>query len=196
MAEKNTEKQRAAEQQLAEIAKITDEELFKRLDTDEEGLNQVEASDRLEEYGANIIDTGNENSLAKRVREAIINPFNIVLLIVAAVTLVTDVIIAEKPSWATFLMLIFVVAVSGIISFVQAEKSNSAAEKLQNMISNKIDVIRNGSAMEIDIEDAVPGDVVKLASGDMLPGDVRCCLKGTLHRFFLELIQKGKEYGY
>ncbi len=95
------------------------------------------------------------------------------LLIVAAVTLVTDVIIAEKPSWATFLMLIFVVAVSGIISFVQAEKSNSAAEKLQNMISNKIDVIRNGSAMEIDIEDAVPGDVVKLASCDMLPGDVR-----------------------
>lgn len=50
MAEKNTEKQRAAEQQLAEIAKITDEELFKRLDTDEEGLNQVEASERLEEY--------------------------------------------------------------------------------------------------------------------------------------------------
>ena len=129
MAEKNTEKQRAAEQQLAEIAKISDEELFKRLDTDEEGLNQVEASERLEEYGKNIIDTGNENSLAKRVREALINPFNVVLLIVAAVTLVTDVIIAEKPSWATFLMLIFVVAVSGIISFVQAEKSNHDRHK-------------------------------------------------------------------
>ena len=81
MAEKNTEKQRAAEQQFAEIAKISDEELFKRLATGENGLNQVEAGDRLEEYGKNIIDTGNENSLAKRIREAIINPFNIVLLI-------------------------------------------------------------------------------------------------------------------
>ena len=70
MAEKNTEKQRAAEQQLAEIAKISDEELFKRLDTDEEGLNQVEASDRLEEYGKNIIDTSNEYSLAKRKASA------------------------------------------------------------------------------------------------------------------------------
>ena len=154
MTEKNTEKQWAAEQQLADIAKISDEELFKRLDTDEEGLNQVEASDRLEEYGKNIIDTGNENSLAKRIREAIINPFNIVLLIVAGVTLVTDVIIAEKPSWATFLMLIFVVAVSGVISFIQEEKSNSAAQKLQNMISNKIDVMsvsvcqRNGISPE------------------------------------------------
>ena len=173
MSENKNEKKQAAEKQLAEIAKITDEELFQRLDTCDEGLNQVEASDRLEEYGKNIIDTGNENSLLKRVRAAIINPFNIVLLIVAAVTLVTDVIIATKPSWATFLMLIFVVAVSGIISFVQEEKSNSAAQKLQNMITNKIDVIRNGSSMEVNIEDVVPGDVVKLASGDMLPGDVR-----------------------
>ena len=90
-------------------------------------MNQVEASVRLEEYGKNIIDSGNENSLFKRVREAVINPFNIVLLIVSAVTLVTDVIIAEKPSWATFLMMIFVVAVSAVISFVQEEKSNSAA---------------------------------------------------------------------
>uniref|UniRef100_UPI000362EBCD HAD-IC family P-type ATPase n=1 Tax=Ruminococcus flavefaciens TaxID=1265 RepID=UPI000362EBCD len=173
MSENKNEKKQAAEKQLAEIAKITDGELFQRLDTCDEGLNQVEASDRLEEYGKNIIDTGNENSLLKRVRAAIINPFNIVLLIVAAVTLVTDVIIATKPSWATFLMLIFVVAVSGIISFVQEEKSNSAAQKLQNMITNKIDVIRNGSSMEVNIEDVVPGDVVKLASGDMLPGDVR-----------------------
>ena len=173
MADNRNDRKQAAEKQLAEIAKISDAELFERLGTCDEGLNQVEASDRLEEYGRNIIDTGNENSLIKRVREAIINPFNVVLLIVAAVTFVTDVIIASKPSWATFIMLIFVVAVSGIISFIQEAKSNSAAQKLQNMITNKIDVIRNGSSMEINIEDVVPGDVVKLASGDMLPGDVR-----------------------
>ena len=41
------------------------------------------------------------------------------------------------------------------------------------MISNRIDVIRNGIDVEIDIEEAVPGDIVKLASGDMIPGDVR-----------------------
>ena len=173
MAENKGERALAVEKQLAQMAKISDEELFEKLGTDIEGLNQVEASERLEEYGKNIIDAGNGNNLLKRVREALINPFNIVLLLVAAVTLVTDVIIAEKPSWATFLMLIFVVAVSGVISFVQEEKSNTAAQKLQSMISNRIDVIRNGSPMEISIEDAVPGDVVKLASGDMIPGDVR-----------------------
>ena len=173
MTEAKTNKKQAVEQQLAAIGKLEDAEVLAQLNTDADGLNPVEASDRLEEYGRNIIDTGNENSLMKRIREALINPFNIVLLIVAAVTLVTDVIIAESPSWATFLMLLFVVIISGVISFVQSEKSNTAAQKLQNMITNKIDVIRNGISTEISIEEAVPGDIVKLASGDMIPGDVR-----------------------
>ena len=57
MAENKNDKKQAAEKQLAEIAKITDDELFQRLETCDEGLNQVEAADRLEEYGRNIIDT-------------------------------------------------------------------------------------------------------------------------------------------
>ncbi|MBO7709848.1 MAG: magnesium-translocating P-type ATPase [Lachnospiraceae bacterium] len=173
MAGKKTAEKSSVEQKLTEYSRLPDQEVFRIFNTREEGLNQVEADSRLEEYGRNIIDAGNENSLLKRVREAIINPFNIVLLAVAGVTLVTDVIVAEDPSWATFLMLVFVIIISGVISFVQSEKSNSAAKKLQKMIRNRIDVIRNGSEMEIDIEEAVPGDIVKLASGDMIPGDVR-----------------------
>ena len=96
---KTEERKIHVEQELAALSAISDEALYEKLQTSEEGLNQVEASDRLEEYGRNIIDAGNENSLLKRVREAIINPFNIVLLVVAGVTLVTDVIIADEPSW-------------------------------------------------------------------------------------------------
>ena len=173
MTENKVNKKLVVEQRLVEISKLNTNDVFAQLNTNIDGLDPIEANDRLEEYGKNIIDTGNENSLIKRVREAIINPFNIVLLIVAVVTLITDVIIADNPTWATFLMLIFVVAISGIISFVQSHKSNEAARKLQNMITNKIDVIRNGINIEINIEDVVPGDIVKLASGDMLPGDIR-----------------------
>ncbi len=173
MAKNNVQQAAGVEQKLIEFSRLPDQEIFRIYDTSEEGLNPVEASERLEEYGRNIIDSGNENSLIKRIREAIINPFNIVLLAVAVVTLITDVIISDKPNWATFLMLVFVIAVSGVISFVQSEKSDSAARKLQKMISNRIDVIRNDILVEIDIEEAVPGDIVKLASGDMIPGDVR-----------------------
>lgn len=173
MAGRNEAQRSGVEQKLVEYSRLPDQALFSQFKTDADGLNPVDASERLEECGRNIIDAGNENDLLKRVREAVINPFNVVLLAVSGVTLVTDVIIAENPSWATFLMLVFVIIVSGVISFVQSEKSNSAAQKLQKMISNRIDVIRNGSETEIDIEEVVPGDIVKLASGDMIPGDVR-----------------------
>ena len=173
MAEKQTDNRYEVEKKLTELSRLSDEEILHLLDTDPEGINQVEASARLEEYGKNIIDSGNENNLLERVKEAIINPFNVVLLGVAGITLVTDVIIAEKPSWSTFLMLVAVILISGIISFVQTEKSNNAAQKLQKMISNRIDVIRNDILMDVDISEIVPGDIVKLASGDMIPGDVR-----------------------
>ena len=173
MAEKQTDNRYQVEKKLVELSRLSDEEILALLETDPEGINQVEASARLEEYGKNIIDSGNENNLLERVKEAIINPFNVVLLGVAGITLVTDVIIAEKPSWSTFLMLVAVILISGIISFVQTEKSNNAAQKLQKMISNRIDVIRNGILMDVDISEVVPGDIVKLASGDMIPGDVR-----------------------
>ena len=147
--------------------------LFEKYETDEYGLDPVQASDRLEEYGKNIIDFGKEKSLAVRIKDAIINPFNIVLLVVALITFITDVVMADEPSFATFIMLVAVIIISATISFVQEEKSNNAAKKLQGMISTKLDVIRNDVEIEVDIEELVPGDVVKLASGDMIPGDVR-----------------------
>ena len=171
--QKNDGRAQEVERELLVVSRLDDAQLFEKYRTEPDGLNQVEAAERLEEYGKNIIDVSNENSLLSRIKDALINPFNIVLMIVALVTLCTDVIFSDEPNPATFIMLVLVIIISGVIAFVQSEKSNSAAQKLQKMISNRIDVIRNGSSMEIDIEDAVPGDVVKLASGDMIPGDVR-----------------------
>ena len=91
-----------------------------------------------------------------RLRDAVINPFNIVLLAVAAVTYFTDVILAEEANYATFAMLLIIVAISSTVSFVQSEKSSNAAKQLQKMISNNIEVVRNGYTVTINIEDAVP----------------------------------------
>ena len=170
---KGDSRAQAVERNLIAVSRLDDRQLFTEYRTDPEGLNQVEAAERLEEYGRNIIDVGSENSLLSRIKDAVINPFNIVLMVVALITLFTDVILSDEPNPATFIMLVLVIIISGVIAFVQSEKSNSAAQKLQKMISNKIDVIRNGISMEIPIEEAVPGDIVKLASGDMIPGDVR-----------------------
>ena len=77
MAEKQTDNRYQVEKKLTELSRLSDEEILNLMKTDTEGINQVEASARLEEYGPNIIDSGNENNLFERVKEAIINPFNI-----------------------------------------------------------------------------------------------------------------------
>ncbi|MBP5775371.1 MAG: HAD-IC family P-type ATPase, partial [Clostridiales bacterium] len=169
----NNVKQAEVEKTLLELSSLEQKALFEKYKTDEDGLDPVQAADRLDEYGRNIIDFGKEKSLAVRIKDAIINPFNIVLLVVALITFITDVVMADEPSFATFAMLVAVIIISATISFVQEEKSNNAAKKLQGMITNKLDVIRNCVEMEVEIEDLVPGDIVKLASGDMIPGDVR-----------------------
>ncbi len=169
----NPERRNEVEKTLLELSGLDQKALFERYQTDEYGLDPVQAADRLEEYGRNIIDFGNEKNLAVRIKDALINPFNVVLLVVAMITFVTDVVMAEEPSFATFIMLVAVIIISATISFIQEEKSNNAAKKLQGMITNKLDVIRNDVEMEVEIEEIVPGDIVKLASGDMIPGDVR-----------------------
>ena len=169
----NPERRGEVEKILLELSGLDQKALFEKYETDEYGLDPVQAADRLEEYGRNIIDFGKEKNLAVRIKDAIINPFNIVLLVVAMITFATDVVFADEPSFATFIMLVAVIIISATISFIQEEKSNSAAKKLQGMITTKLDVIRNDVEIEVDIEELVPGDIVKLASGDMIPGDVR-----------------------
>ena len=137
------------------------------------GLSVVEIDERIDEYGKNSIELDNKNSLFKKIMNAIINPFNIVLIMVAIITLFTDVILSEQKDYATFILITSTIIISAIISLRQETKSDKAAKKLKSMISNKIDVIRDENQVLIDVENIVPGDIVKLSSGDMIPGDVR-----------------------
>ena len=170
---KKTADSSAVEKKLIEYAQMSKDALFQAFDIDNGGLTNEQILANTEKYGKNIIEQGNEDSLFSRLKDAIINPFNIVLLAVAVVTYFTDVILSEKASYATFTMLLIIVAISSAVSFAQSEKSSNAAKQLQKMISNSVDVIRNGYTVTVSIEDVVPGDIVKLGAGDMIPGDVR-----------------------
>ena len=149
------------------------ETIFTELETSVTGLHADIAEERLEEEGKNKIITTNHDTLARRLTEAIINPFNIVLLIIAAITFFTDVIFSDKPDYLTIIIMVSLVVISSGVAFYQSQKSSQAAEELFKMISNKVDVYRDGDLIEIDLEDVVRGDMIRLASGDMLPGDVR-----------------------
>ena len=168
-----SEKQKIVEERLRANSKIEVKDLFENFKTSYAGVSVVDIDDRLEEYGKNTIEIKNRNTLLHKIREAIINPFNIVLLIVAAITLCTDVIFSEKKDYATFVLIISIILISAAISLKEQTKSDNAAKKLKKMISNKMDVIRDEIQTTVDVENIVPGDIVKLSSGDMIPGDVR-----------------------
>ena len=167
------EKQKNVENNLRENSQLDVNKLFEKFKTSYAGVSIVEVDDRLEEYGKNTIEIKNNNTLLHKLREAFINPFNIVLMLVAVVTFVTDVIIATQKDYATFSLIVGTVLISAIISLTQQTKSDNAAKKLKKMITNQMEVIRDEVQSTVDVENIVPGDIVKLSSGDMIPGDVR-----------------------
>ena len=161
------------EKLIIDDSKLDLDKLFEKYDTSLNGISIVNEEERIEIYGKNIIDIKDNNTIWHKLKEAFINPFNIVLTIVAIITFITDVVIATEKDYATFILIISTVLISAIISLNEQTKSDNAAKKLKKMISNKMDVIRDGNQVTIDIENVVPGDIVKLSSGDMIPGDVR-----------------------
>lgn len=167
------EKQKIVEKELKENSKKKLEQLFEELRTSINGISIVELEDRLEESGKNTIEVKNENTILHRLKEAFINPFNIVLIIVAIITLFTDVVFSSQKDYATFILITTIIFISAIISFREQTKSDNAVKKLQKMITNKIVVIRDEVAAEVDVENIVPGDIIKFSSGDMIPADVR-----------------------
>ena len=167
------ERTKIVEENLRINSNLEVEKLFEKYGTSLAGISIVEVEDRLEEYGKNSIEIKNENTIWHKLREAFINPFNIVLMLVAGITFVTDVVIASQKDYATFLLIIGTILISAIISLMQQTKSDNAAKKLKKMITNKMDVIRDEVLSTVDVEEIVPGDIVKLSSGDMIPGDVR-----------------------
>ena len=162
-----------AEKKLRKYSKADQNEVLKEFKTSIKGLSIVDIEERLDEYGKNTIEIENNNTWFKKIKDAVINPFNIVLILVAIVTFITDVIIPVKKDYATFVLIVSTIIISAIISLNQETKSDNAAKKLKKMISNKIDVIRDEVQVLVDVENVVPGDIVKLSSGDMIPGDVR-----------------------
>lgn len=162
------------EQNLVQNASVNEQFLFEKFHTSLNGLTTAESEDRAEEFGKNKITTKKGNSKFMRLLSSLINPFNVILIGIAIITLLTDVIFAsDEPDYLTVIIIFTLVIVSSVIAFIQSEKSHTAIEKLTNLVTNEASVLRDGEFNEIPMEDIVPGDIVKLSAGDMIPADIR-----------------------
>ena len=167
------QKKNDCEEMLRRFAFMEESELLTLLESSSTGISADNATKKLDELGPNVIVTDKEQSMLSRLFDALVNPFNMVLFLVAIITFVTDVILASDADMTTSAIILVLISVSSAIAFLQGERSNNAASKLSKMISNKADVWRDSALIEINLDEVVPGDIVKLSAGDMLPGDVR-----------------------
>lgn len=158
---------------LKKYSSVTPDELYNLLDSKNFGLSSEQVEEKIDEYGFNVITVGKKNNIWNRLADAVINPFNIVLFVIALITYFTDVVLTSEHDYLTVFIILFIILVSSLVAFIQGEQSNSAAQKLSKMITNKILVLRDGKYQEVPFEEVVIGDVIKFSAGDMIPADVR-----------------------
>lgn len=161
---------------LFRAARLSTEEIFQEYQTNEAGIEQEEAEKRLEKYGWNEITHDRAPAWYVQLIEAFMNPFIGVLAIIALISLFTDVVLAApgEKDYSTLLVILVMIGVSSLIRFWQEFRSNKAAEALKSMVKTTATVWRKDQGRkEIPIQELVPGDVIWLAAGDMLPADCR-----------------------
>ncbi|HSW44403.1 MAG TPA: magnesium-translocating P-type ATPase [Phycisphaerae bacterium] len=151
---------------LLEAATADSARALDKFRTTTNGLSEEEAPKRLEEYGPNVVAQERRHGKLALLGKALSNPLVILLLILSAVSFLTGDVQA-----GTVMSMMVVLGV--VLRFVQESRADTAAAKLKAMISVTATVIRDGLAREIPLAHLVPGDVVKLAAGDMIPADLR-----------------------
>lgn len=159
-------------------ARHTEEEVLRYFSTSREGLSEDAAEESRDEYGENKVTKHKKKSLIRKIAEAFINPFTLILIALAVVSAITDIIVplrsGEEAAPVTVIIILVMVISSGILRFVQEARSDNAADRLLDMITTTATVDRaEGQRMEIPIEDLAVGDIIHLSAGDMIPADVR-----------------------
>ncbi|MGA9824784.1 MAG: magnesium-translocating P-type ATPase [Methylocystis sp.] len=162
---------RARSGYLAEVSRLQPGEACSKAGTSLEGLSQTEADARLEKFGLNLIAGETKATILQELWSRARNPLNALLLSLATVSYFSGDVRA-----AVVIASMVVLAIT--TAFIQEHKSNEAAAKLRAMVHTTASVRRtprdaDNPFSEIPIEQLVPGDIVRLSAGDIIPAELR-----------------------
>ena len=152
--------------ELLEKARADSDTVLKELKSQLGGLSEAEAGSRLKQVGTNEIVREKRQSALMRLLSNVKNPLVLLLSALGVLSYLTGDLRAT--------IVIFVMVVLGVVlRFYQELRADNAAAKLQAMVSNTATLVRDGKEAEVSIKLLVPGDIIRLAAGDMVPADVR-----------------------
>lgn len=149
---------------------------YSMLESCPEGLNADEVDDKLDTFGMNEVHHEKAPSWFIQLLHSFINPFIGILIIIAIVSSIIDIWLAKpgEEDYKTVIMVGIMVMVSALLRFFQEYRSNNAAEELKSMVKTTATVLRKEEGkIEVDIKELVPGDIIFLSAGDMIPADCR-----------------------
>lgn len=159
------------------------EEVLKSFNSSREGLTVEEAAWRLTHFGRNEVAHEKAPSWIKQLLAAFNNPFIYVLMVLAAISFITDFWIpwqkGEETGLRGVIIITLMIILSSLLRFWQEYRTNKAAQALNSMVRTTATVLRRrvgdqqGTKSEVSIKALVPGDIVFLSAGDLVPADIR-----------------------
>lgn len=148
------------------LAKCSKEELFSLYHTKEEGLSTKNAKELLELKGKNITIKDDKKSIFKILIDSFKDEFILILIFLSLINFLL------KDSLGSIIILL-IAFISASIRFIEDYSINKFNQKLKKKVTTKVTVIRNNTPTELNITEVVPGDIVKLNAGSIIPADIK-----------------------
>ncbi len=141
-------------------------EISQLLDSKPSGLDSLIASERLSEYGKNEIEDKKKKTIWQMVLHQLTDFMILILIVVAIVSGILG-------DLTDTLIILAIIIINATVGFIQEFRSEKAMEALKKMVPTNARVVRENNTSEILASDLVPGDVVLLEAGNIIPADIR-----------------------
>ncbi|KAG6727411.1 hypothetical protein I3842_02G127500 [Carya illinoinensis] len=155
-----------------DLERIPLEEVFEQLRTSRRGLSSEDAEARLKIFGLNMLEEKPENKILKFL-SFMWNPLSWVMEAAAIMAIVLANGGGQGPDWQDFVGIICLLIINSTISFIEENNAGNAAAALMARLAPKTKVLRDGQWQEQDAAILVPGDIISIKLGDIIPADAR-----------------------
>lgn len=151
------------------------DKIYSDFNIEKTGLNKKIVKKNREAYGKNKITNHKKDTVLFRLRRSFINPFTIMLFILASISLFTDIVLASNftKNITTAIVILSMLLFSGIIRFIEEMRSKNITDNLTKIVVNDVIVLREGKWTKISSDRLVVGDIISLNSGDSVQADIR-----------------------
>ncbi|GLJ43045.1 hypothetical protein SUGI_0893570 [Cryptomeria japonica] len=155
-----------------DLERIPIEEVFEQLRCTKEGLSGAEGENRLKIFGLNKLEEKKESKILKFLG-FMWNPLSWVMEMAAIMAIALANGSGKPPDWQDFVGIIVLLVINSTISFIEENNAGNAAAALMAGLAPKTKVLRDGRWQEEDASILVPGDIISIKLGDIVPADAR-----------------------